>query len=406
MSTVTRPARDPRRPLLPVPLPDRAAQIHAWYLALPAADVDRLVRDVDHLVRDVAPAFTDQANRRSNSTTEFVERAFGSFTTYLADPQSAAAEIGPVFAGVGRQMAVDGLEIDTMQRTLHETSGLIVDRLEHMIDRHPLRASLALHLVAMLTDYLAQLREHVEAGMRSVHPDDPGRPRRDRSMIFRFLRTGVTREAVQAFTDRTGMVVPPRVAAVCVVGAREPLPTLPPLDEVGYLPATGPLTELLLVPEDLPAVETAARGLRPGDRIVVGPTVPATRAVESFAVARAARSHLDSPSLPRTPVLRCDEHLVELLLLSDHVSVASLVERRLAPLAQVPEKDREQYATVLYALLASGKSVRQLARDLHYHQQTLQARVNRLRAAYGPELDDPDVRVEIMLALRHVIGAR
>ena len=408
MSTVARIPRDrPRRigeRIERAAAPTRSAQILQWYTSLPEQELVSLMHDVDACVRDIAPAFVEQTTRipHGETVTSIVEKAFAAFVGSLDDPARATEEIGPVFTRVGKQMALDGVEIETMQRTLGEASALIVQRLEHLLDRHPLSASLAVHLVSIVTVYLAQLREHVERGQRVGAPVDLG-GRRERAEVFRLLCAGATPETIAAFVDRTGIPVPARVAAVCLGGAREALHRLPPLDVVAILPASGPLSDLLVAEPDLAVLTEAAEALPTAARLVVGPTVPACRARESLSVARAARGHLDAGSLPRSTLFRCDDHLIELALLSDHVSPSALVERRLAPLAQLPEKDREQYAAVLYAVLATGKSVRQLARDLHYHQQTLQSRVNRLRAAYGDDLDDPDVRVEIMLALR-VVG--
>ncbi len=409
MTTVARIPREghPRRPARPAPVvAERAARIRQWYASMPEDEMIRLMHDVGQLVRDVAPAFTDQAARlpESESVSAIVERAFVSFVSYLDNPSAAENEIGPLFGRIGRQMASDGVEIDTMRRALEEASTLIVVRLEHLLDRYPLSASLAVHLVSVVTGYLAQLRDYVQHGHGVGRPDEEGW-RRDRALVFRLLSTGATVESIAAFTERTGITVASRVMTVVVVGSREPLHSLPPLEDLAYLPAGGPLSEMLLPEADLAALTDAAAHLRGATRLIVGPVVPASRARESFAVARSARGHLDSGALPRTPVLRCDEYLVELMLLSDHVSLSSLVERRLAPLAQLPERDREQYAAVLYAVLSTGKSVRQLARDLHYHQQTLQSRVNRLKAVYGDDLDDPDARLEIMLAVRHIMAS-
>ncbi|MEO7061743.1 MAG: helix-turn-helix domain-containing protein [Lapillicoccus sp.] len=388
----------------------RVSEIHRWYTSLPEQELTQLVSDVDRAVHNVAPAFAEQASRTPNraTVTSVVEMAFTAFVSYMDNPDVAADSIFGTFTRIGYQMAVDGVELETMQRVLEEASSLIVDRIELLLELHPMRAPLAVHLTQMVSKYLARLREAVREGFTPAPSSEVG-SRRDRSDLFDLLSGGASAEDIEKFAARSALAVPRRVAAVTVGGTLRPLRRLAPLDERGLLPASGPVTVILVAEEDLDSVDgidgvdAAAAQLPPMVRLAVGPLVPAEHAAESIAVARAAQRHLDSGALPREDVFRCDQHLVELLLLSDHISLSALAERRLSPLAAIPPRDREQYAVALLALLETGKSVRQLAHELHYHQQTLQSRVNKLKALYGDQLEDPGARVEIILALRHAL---
>lgn len=385
---------------------NRMAEIMRWYASLPEDELVQLVSDVDRSVHDVAPAFVEQASRTPNgaTVTSIVELSFTAFGSSMDTPELAAASIGGTFSRIGHQMAVDGVELETMQRALEHASTLIVDRIELLLEQYPLPASLAVHLIHMVTKYLTQLRVYVEDGFTAAPAGEIG-SRRDRGDLFDLLASGATARDLAKFGESTLLEMPARVAAVVVGGTRRPLRRLPPLDEHGFLPASGPVTVVLVAAEHLNDIAVAAAQLPPMTRLAVGPVVSVQHAAESIAVARAAQRHLESGVLPREDVFRCDDHLIELLLLSDHISLSALAERRLAPLASIPPRDREQYAVALLALLETGKSVRQLAHELHYHQQTLQSRVNKLKAVYGDQLEDPQARVEIILALRHALWA-
>jgi hypothetical protein len=94
------------------------------------------------------------------------------------------------------------------------------------------------------------------------------------------------------------------------------------------------------------------------------------------------------------------DHLAELLLHRDPALVSELRRRRLAPLEAVPASARIRLLATLRAWLDLGGDRQAMAAALHVHPQTVRYRVGQLRSLLGAQLDDPQTRFELQLALR------
>jgi DNA-binding PucR family transcriptional regulator len=81
---------------------------------------------------------------------------------------------------------------------------------------------------------------------------------------------------------------------------------------------------------------------------------------------------------------------------------ARIATRRLAPFDSLTENARARMReTALAFVRRRGNSV-EMAAELHVHPQTARYRVARLRELLGDQLDDPDSRFELEIALRTV----
>jgi PucR C-terminal helix-turn-helix domain/GGDEF-like domain/Purine catabolism regulatory protein-like family len=93
-----------------------------------------------------------------------------------------------------------------------------------------------------------------------------------------------------------------------------------------------------------------------------------------------------------------------LLTLRDHGELRPFVERVLAPL---DEDHRTGTALIetLEAFFASNGNLSEAARQLHLHRNSLIYRLNRARELLGHDLDDPELRLSLQLAIkgRHVL---
>jgi len=165
-------------------------------------------------------------------------------------------------------------------------------------------------------------------------------------------------------------------------------------------------------------------------RVALGPTVAPTAASESWALALAllradAAGAVGEPSAaadaasghPRrrtttrrrasaksaTP-LRVDDHLAALLLFESRDLAARIAARRLAPLADLTPKARTRMLETALAHLRHDGNAVAMATEMHVHPQTARYRIARLRELLGEELDDPDARFELELALRAGAG--
>jgi len=103
----------------------------------------------------------------------------------------------------------------------------------------------------------------------------------------------------------------------------------------------------------------------------------------------------------RTPELvSARDNAGRLLLGADHGLAAELAADRLAPLRELSPGSRKRLSETLSAWLAEQGRLARVAERLGVHPQTARYRLGRLRELFGAELDDPEGRFWLALALR------
>jgi DNA-binding PucR family transcriptional regulator len=95
-----------------------------------------------------------------------------------------------------------------------------------------------------------------------------------------------------------------------------------------------------------------------------------------------------------------DEVLPALLLFENRELVERIAARRLGPLDELTPKARLRMEQTALAYVQLGGNAAAMARALGVHAQTTRYRLVRLRELLGDDLDDPDGRFELELALR------
>lgn len=142
-----------------------------------------------------------------------------------------------------------------------------------------------------------------------------------------------------------------------------------------------------------------ARALR-GRAAELGTEVGWEQAATSVERARAIRRIRESGMLEADGLMAVDDHLAELLTLSDPDLLDELAARRLGPMDELTEGARARLEETLLAWLDNQGVVRESADALHVHPQTVRYRVAQLRELFGDALDDPQTRYELLLVLR------
>jgi hypothetical protein len=152
---------------------------------------------------------------------------------------------------------------------------------------------------------------------------------------------------------------------------------------------------LLPDPEGPGRSESLARAAEEGS-IVLGPTVTPTSAHRSWSLAHSLLlSELEGGSL-----LRVDDNLASLLLFESRDLAGRIADRRLAAFADLTPKARARMRETALAHLRHDGNAVAMASAMHVHPQTARYRIARLRELLGDQLDDPDARFELQLALR------
>jgi len=108
----------------------------------------------------------------------------------------------------------------------------------------------------------------------------------------------------------------------------------------------------------------------------------------------------------RSGLLRVDDNLATLLLFESRELAGRIAARRLAALADLTPKARARMRETALAHLRHDGNAVAMATEMHVHPQTARYRIARLRELLGDQLDDPDARFELQLALRaEALGA-
>jgi hypothetical protein len=128
----------------------------------------------------------------------------------------------------------------------------------------------------------------------------------------------------------------------------------------------------------------------------LGTTVAWGRAAMSFQRGRAALALTGA----QPGLLAARENAGRLLLAADPALAAELSDSLLAPLQTLSSGARRRLRETLEIWLAEQGRLGQVAERLGIHPQTARYRFGRLRELFGADLDDPDCRFWLELALR------
>lgn len=137
-----------------------------------------------------------------------------------------------------------------------------------------------------------------------------------------------------------------------------------------------------------------------GARAAIGPAVPWPEAALSLERATATWRLLEEGTIRGPGLVAAADHMATLLMQSDRGLARDLAAMRLAALAGLPERSRAVLTETLLAWLAHQGRLKAVAGALHVHEQTVRYRMAQLREVLGSQLDDPDARFDLELALR------
>jgi hypothetical protein len=264
----------------------------------------------------------------------------------------------------------------------------------------PTQALLAEAVFAYIDEVLA---ESVE-GYAREQAVDAGERERERSALVRAVVSGATEEDIERLSAAVAWTVPRRLAAlVCRHRHPERLAVL-----VGEGAVAGRIDEhvVILVPDpDAPGRRARIARAFGTRTAALGPTGGLEQARTGYERAMRCSALQEAGVIATDGLADSDEHLAALVVHADADALADLAQRRLAALDGLTPMQRTRMATTLAAWLAGHGSVPDTAARLHVHPQTVRYRVARLRELLGPDLDDPDARFELELALRAPLQA-
>lgn len=140
-----------------------------------------------------------------------------------------------------------------------------------------------------------------------------------------------------------------------------------------------------------------------GDAATVGPSVGIAEPEDgltparSWGIAVAVRERGGGPTFVEDDPLQA--------LVADSADILGrMAARALAPLDSLTPRAAERMLVTAGAYVATGGNAAAMADLLRVHPQTARYRLARLREAYGEQLDRPERKLELMLAVRYRLG--
>jgi PucR C-terminal helix-turn-helix domain len=331
-----------------------------------------------------------------------VAEALRQFVALICDPEAGRGPGREVYVGLGRGELRQGRTLDSLQAAYRVGARVAWRRLSHAGRQAGLDAEVLSLLAEAIFAYIDELSADSVEGYAEAQAERVDERRRRRVELAALLtREPPAEEAdLRAAAQAAGWALPGTVAAVaCSAGDLGPLARRLPsdvlattLDEIGCVFVPDPEG-----PGRVASIEKAA-GATP---LAIGPTVAPVELAASWSLARAALRASQAGALRAEGFLLAEEHLGDLLLFEGSALARRIAARRLAPLAPLTEKGRERMRESALAYVRHQGSPVAMARALHVHPQTARYRTARLRELFGEQLDDPDVRFELEIALRY-----
>ncbi|HWN73964.1 MAG TPA: helix-turn-helix domain-containing protein [Solirubrobacterales bacterium] len=330
-----------------------------------------------------------------------VNQALLQFVALIRDPDAGRGPGREVYVELGRGEQRVGRTLDSLQAAYRLGARVAWRRIAEAGQRANLEPEPLTLLADAIFAYIDELSaDSVEGYAEAQAAVEDLRRRRRQELIDLLLRDPAAAAAdVAAAARAAGWKVPRRLAvAAC---SDEELGSI-----VGRLPVDLLITVIdgtgcILVPDpEGPGRREQLDRLAAKATLALGPTVDPAEAGQSWELAAALLRAAIAGSIKREGLLLVEDHLPELLLGANPTIASLLATRRLAPLQDLtPRAQERMHETALAYVRHRGNAVA-MAADLHLHPQTARYRIARLRELLGEDLDDPDARLELELALR------
>ena len=393
-----------------------------------AADL-QLDADIGAVLRDRLPAVAAQTVA---AVTEEVPSYAGAFSGTMGDNIEAAVQMalagflklasgsrdsdpstphGPTLEGayaLGRGEARSGRSMDALLAAYRVGARVAWREMADAATKAGVAASTMARFAELVFAYIDELSAASVAG----HTDElstSGRVReRYLDRLARNLLSGASADVLAASAERADWPEPRTLTAVLLPAAqvRGVLSllgsgTLRVGDELPGLEDNEELS-LLLVPDMEGRDRRRLLRVLAGKHAVVGPPRPWLAARASYL--RAARV-VDLVPAPDPPApLDTEDHLVDVVLGADPDALSDLRARVLEPLSELRPATAQRLGETLRSWLLHQGRRDDVAADLHVHAQTVRYRMGQLRDLYGDRLDDPQVVLELLLALHPRAG--
>jgi PucR C-terminal helix-turn-helix domain len=330
-----------------------------------------------------------------------VTEALSQFLALVRDPEAGRGTGRDVYVELGRGEQRQGRTLDSLQAAYRVGARIAWRRLALAGRRAGLEADVLILLAEAIFAYIDELSaDSVEGYAEEQAEREDDRRRRRRELVALLVREPPAEEAdVRAMAQAAGWPLPRTVAALACAA-----------DDVGAISRCLPAESLATTLEDLGCVlvpdpagpgrgAALERAARRGSA-ALGPGVAPSELHLSWSLALRTLRAAQAGVLPGVGLRLAERHLAALLLFEGEDLTRRMAARRLAPLKTLTPRARERMRETALAYVRHQGSPTAMAAALHVHSQTARYRTARLRELLGDQLDDPDARFELELALR------
>lgn len=378
--------------------------------ALPSAVADVIEPELDAVTAEILAAIASEVpgyarpleGSFGRGVRRGVSEALRQFVAVIRDPEAGRGVGRDVYLELGRGELRQGRTLDSLQAAYRVGARVAWRRISAAGRRANLDAEVLSLLAEAIFAYIDELSADSVEGYAEAQAElEDERRRRVRELAALLVREPPAEPAdLRTAAELAAWPLPRRVAALAC--AKEELGALArrlPADSLAtVLEASG----CILFPDasgpgraDL--LERAAGEVT----VAQGPEGAPGDLAGSWSLAKATLRAAGAGAVPASGLRRADEHLADLLLFEGNALVARIAVHRLAPLDQLTEKARERMRETALAYVRHGGNAVAMAAALHVHPQTARNRIGHLRELFGDQLDDPDARFELEIALRH-----
>jgi PucR-like helix-turn-helix protein len=330
-----------------------------------------------------------------------VGEALLQFVSLIRDPDGGREPGREVYVELGRGEQRVGRTLDSLQAAYRIGARVAWRRIAAAGRRANLGAEPLTLLAEAIFAYIDELSaDSVDGYAEAQATVEDLRRRRRQELVSLLLRDPPPEPAdLAAAAQAAGWESPAKLAAAAcgdrdlgAIAGRLPADAL-----VTVLAGTGCI--LLPDPEGPGRLDQLRRAASKAT-LAVGPATEPALAARSWELAKALLLAAATGAIADKGLLRAEEHLADLLLVGNSQLTSLLAARRLAPLDGLTERAGERMRETALAYVRHHGNAVAMAAELHVHPQTARYRIARLRELFGDDLDDPDTRFELELALR------
>lgn len=335
-----------------------------------------------------------------------VVEALSQFVAVIRDPDAGRERGREVYVQLGRGEQRVGRTLDSLQAAYRIGARVAWRRIAAVGRGADLAPEHLTLLAEAIFAYIDELAADSVDGYAEAQAEVEDLRRRRRRELIRLLvsETGAEPADLKAAARAASWALPKRIAAAACAEADLAVITrrLPPeslatgFDGIGCLVLGDP---------DGPGRREAFARAAGGTRLVLGPAADPDGVAASWSLARSLLAADADRPLAEPGLLAAEDHLADLLLFESRNLTARIAARRLAALDDLTPKAQERMRETALAHVRHHGNAVAMATELHIHPQTARYRIARLRELLGDQLDDPDARFELELALRAGVSA-